>query len=323
MVLADAHFHFDALSQDEQDALLGPSNPAQSGPKDPAQTPAPEDMTGFIGLSAGVWPAQTAAALDAWHARRPTHIPTHDRLFFAAGLHPAFIHHHVKADDAAAGLDLAAQQLRQLASSGRVAAIGETGFDRSRSLLAEASTRGFDRQALEAAQKTAFEHCLAVAREYRLPLVFHSRDAWALTEAAVTEALGHNKLQGRWSPPPAIMIHCFPGPPQDVKSLCSRGVYLSFGGVITWPSCRRMRQALVECAPDRLLIETDAPDLPPVLPGGHKPGRTLPHEHWPEILKAAASFRREDPEVTSRLAHANLRSFLGLAACAPHLVNGK
>jgi len=63
--------------------------------------------------------------------------------------------------------------------------------------------------------------------------------------------------------PRGLVIHSFSGSVELVKSLVSLGVYFSFSGSITNPAYERAR-ALVQAVPrERLLIETDAPDMLP------------------------------------------------------------
>ena len=105
-----------------------------------------------------------------------------------------------------------------------------------------------------AEQQSLFVQQLSIAREFERPVSIHCRRAWeALREAL--EAVGEM--------PGGMVIHSFSGSPELVESLVRFGVCFSFSGSITNPDYSRA-VALVKAVPqDRLLIETDAPDMLP------------------------------------------------------------
>jgi Tat protein secretion system quality control protein TatD with DNase activity len=72
-----------------------------------------------------------------------------------------------------------------------------------------------------------------------------------------------------------------------------------------------MRLSAAACPSEQLLIETDSPDLAPVLENGQRPVLNSP-QNWGLIAGAAAKIRGEEAKVTMTRAHANLRAFLGL-----------
>lgn len=292
-MIADAHFHFEDLEESDRSALLG-------------QLPG-STMDVFLGLSAGVWPKLTSQALATWTDNGRSVETKSTTVVFAGGLHPAYLHRHGSKDDLLGAIDLAAEELEMLAAAKQLAAIGETGFDRSQGVLAEAQDFGIDRPTLEHAQDYAFQRCADLAIRHRLPLVIHTRSAWESTVSALEGVLQRPPPDLR----PRVMIHCFPGAAAEAARLAQLGVYLSFGGVLTWPTARRMREAIVRCPAQRLLLETDAPDLAPVLSNGTRPTTNAPR-FWPTILHAAAALRGEDPAATEQLACNNLREFLGM-----------
>jgi len=103
-------------------------------------------------------------------------------------------------------------------------------------------------------QRETFAAQIAVARERGLPLVIHTREAWADTFAI---------LAGAERPEPLI-FHCFTGGPDEARTCLDLGAYLSFSGIVSFKGAGDVRAAAALCPLDRLLVETDAPYLAPV-----------------------------------------------------------
>ncbi len=137
-------------------------------------------------------------------------------------------------------------RLRELLSAFPAAWVGEIGLDH------------VVRPRHDADQIACFREQLEVARDYQRPVSIHCRKAWG----AVLDVLD-------WMGPalPGVVLHSYSGGPEHVPRLVRAGAYFSFSGTLTRP--RNLRgQAAARIAPDdRLLIETDAPDLLPVRPG--------------------------------------------------------
>jgi len=104
-------------------------------------------------------------------------------------------------------------------------------------------------------QQDVFVRQMEIAREARLPLVIHSRDAWddcfRLIEAHWDGALGG-------------IFHCFSGGVDEMRRAVDLGFSLGFGGVVTYPKATNVHDAAREAPADRLLLETDCPYLAPV-----------------------------------------------------------
>ena len=132
--------------------------------------------------------------------------------------------------------------LEALLAEPEVVAVGECGLD----YYYEHSPR--------AVQLEVFEAQIELAHRHRLPLVVHTRDAWADT-LAVLDAAGA---------PERTVIHCFTGGPDEARACLDRGASLSFSGIVTFNNAAPVREAAALCPLDRLLVETDAPFLAPV-----------------------------------------------------------
>ena len=157
----------------------------------------------------------------------------HNNVFAAVGVHP---------HDATQCLPERISQLRTLAESKKVVAIGESGLDfhymHSPAESQEASLRA---------------HFL-LAQELDLPIVIHCRDAERrLIE--ITREVGLPRRGG--------VIHCFTGNADAAREFLALGFCISFSGIITFKNSAPIREAALIVPEDRVMVETDAPYLAP------------------------------------------------------------
>lgn len=156
-------------------------------------------------------------------------------IWRSVGVHP----HHAK--DYA---DLSAETLIDMAVDEKVIGIGECGLD----FYYEYSDRE--------AQARVFKAHIDAARETKLPLIIHTRDA----DNEMREMLEREYGEGGFTP----LLHCYTGGPELAKAALALGGYISFSGIITFKNAGDVR-AIAEAAPlDRIIIETDCPYLAPV-----------------------------------------------------------
>ena len=141
----------------------------------------------------------------------------------------------------AAGREILAE-LADLASAAEVVAIGEIGLDYYRDL----SPRR--------AQHAALAVQLELAGRLGLPVVFHVRDAWDDILPAI-DRIGIPDRGG--------VLHSFSGGPEAVVWARERGFLLGIGGPVTYKNSR-LPDLVASAGADLLLLETDAPWLPPV-----------------------------------------------------------
>jgi TatD DNase family protein len=195
----------------------------------------------------------------------------HPDLFATVAIHP----HHASSVTPAA-----LEELRRLAAHPRVVAIGETGLDYYRN------------RAPQDTQIAAFRAQLDLARRAALPVVIHDREAHADTMRILNE-------DGRGLP--AIVLHCFSGDRRMAEQAWAHGYYVGIDGPITYPNARELR-ALVQDAPrDRILLETDAPYLPPT---PHRGTRNEP-ARLPLIAEGVAALWGCEPAAVDRATTAN------------------
>jgi len=105
------------------------------------------------------------------------------------------------------------------------------------------------------AQIANFRAHIAAARQAKLPLVVHTRDAEDDTIAILTEEQAAGAFSG--------VIHCFTGTARLAGAALELGFYISVSGIATFKKSDILRATLKEVPLDRLLVETDAPYLAP------------------------------------------------------------
>jgi TatD DNase family protein len=184
---------------------------------------------------------------DATIAARDLARTDASRLSFTAGVHP----HDAELFDPIQHLPL----LRALVADGAVA-IGECGLDYH-----------YDHSPRDA-QQSAFNAQLALAAEYGLPLVVHTRDAEDDTAHCIADA-AERGVTG--------VLHCFTGSCALAQVAIDAGWSISFSGIATFRNWER--DDVVRMIPDsQLMVETDAPYLAPLpFRGRRNEPAFLPH----------------------------------------------
>lgn len=120
-------------------------------------------------------------------------------------------------------------------------AIGEIGIDLY-----------WDKTTLEI-QKEAFETQCDWALEHQLPIAIHSRESIYV----ILDILKKRKQN------PKGIFHCFTGSLEEAKEIIKLGFYLGIGGVVTYKNTH-LRETLANISLENIVLETDAPYLPPV-----------------------------------------------------------
>ena len=153
-----------------------------------------------------------------------------DDVHWSAGLHP----------NDSSRFDAEWSALTALAETPGCTAIGETGLDNFR-----------DRTPAPQQERALRAH-LALARRVDLPVIFHCRDAFAPLFAVLRS---EQQVRG--------VMHCFSGGVEQAREALDLGLYLSFAGPLTYPKNQALRDAAAFAPADRIVVETDAPFLPP------------------------------------------------------------
>ena len=132
-----------------------------------------------------------------------------------------------------------------------------------------------------AAQEQVFLDQFALSIELQRPASLHCRRAFGRLLELLPRFGRH---------PAGFLIHSFSGAAEVIPPLAQQGAYFSFSGSLTRSGNRRGHAALRAVPADRLLLETDAPDLPPVIAGQVPAGPNEP-ANLIHILRAAADLR--------------------------------
>lgn len=107
-----------------------------------------------------------------------------------------------------------------------------------------------------ALQGAVFRSQLRVARELHRPLSIHVVRAWA----ALHDAFARER------PPQRFLLHAYSGSVETARQLARQGAWFSFNGAFLDPRRERLHQVFWQLPPDRLVLETDAPMMPPPPP---------------------------------------------------------
>lgn len=134
------------------------------------------------------------------------------------------------------------QDLQSLSKESKVVGIGETGIDIPKDRNPFDLTR----------QIELFKIHLAIAEETHLPVIIHNRNA----DNLILETLKEFKSAFG-------VFHCFTSDWEFAKKILDLNFYISFSGIITYPSAASIIETVEKVPEDRVLVETDAPFLTP------------------------------------------------------------
>ena len=192
----------------------------------------------------------------------------------AYGIHPMYVQRAREAD-----LDA----LRETILREQPLAVGEIGLDQ------------FVHERDDAQQEFYFSAQLQIARDNSLPVLLHVRRAID----QVLKALRRCRVPGG-------IAHAFNGSRQQADEFIKLGFKLGFGGAMTFPRASRIRELAATLPLDAIVLETDAPDIPPEWNDG---ARNTP-EQLPRIAQTLADLRgiafEEVADATTRNATAVL-----------------
>jgi TatD DNase family protein len=169
--------------------------------------------------------------LESFETMHPLILP-YDSVFCSAGVHPDYI------DAAEPDVD----KLCELAERDKVVAIGETGLD----YFHQSGDLGWQRE--------RFVTHIEAARQCKLPLIIHTRDA---REDTLTLLRRHkaDEVGG--------VLHCFTEDWEMASAAIDLGFYISISGIVTFNQAQNVRDMAQRIPLQNLLIETDAPWLSP------------------------------------------------------------
>ena len=157
----------------------------------------------------------------------------YDFIYGAVGVHPS---------ETAELTEDNFSSLKQLCSMDKCVAVGEIGLD----YYWDEPERDI--------QKKWFVRQLALARELKLPVIIHSRDA-AKDTADILTAEKAGEIGG--------VIHCYSYTKEMAEIFLNMGFYFGIGGVLTFKNAKKLKEAAAYIPMDRIVLETDCPYLAP------------------------------------------------------------
>lgn len=232
-----------------------------------------DDVPAFLARAAhlGVTQLNIVGSNRQLNARALKLSQTYPNLHAIVGWHP---------EDAAAYHDQAVTELKQQLAQPTVVGLGEIGLDYVNGIA--------DHQR----QAAVFAAQVALAKQFDLPIVIHSRDALADTYALMKRVgLG----------PAGGVMHSFSGDATWAARFLALGFDLSFSGVASFNRATDV-QAAVQATPlDRLMVETDAPYLTPTPYRGkqNEPAYTY------YVVQAVAQLKGLSPDQVAAATFAN------------------
>lgn len=223
---------------------------------------------------------------------------------YALGIHPLYVPHAQDED-----LDALDAALTERRADPRLVAVGEIGLDFFVPALCE--------PAMRERQQRFYRAQLRLARKHGLPVILHVR-------RSADVLLKHM----RELPTGGGIAHAFNGSAEQARAFTDLGFALGFGGAATFEPAKRLRALAAEMPLSALVLETDAPDIPPhwlyataaEREGGKAQGLNTPAE-LPRIGEVIAGLRGISPDelaaATTANAHRVLPGLVALNNLAP------
>lgn len=184
-------------------------------------------------------------------------------VFFAAGVHPSDVSGYNEEGE---------EEILRLADHKKCVAIGEIGLDYHYPPV--------DKEL----QKRCFIRQIEIAKQKKLPLSIHVRDAMGDAIAVLKEQRANLVYGG--------VMHCYSGSKESAAILLDMGLYFAFGGTVTFKNASNIPKVAAYIPEDRILTETDSPYLAPE----GKRGTVNEPANIPIILEKLALIRNTDKE---------------------------
>lgn len=177
--------------------------------------------------------------------------------------------------------------LKHVSGEKKVVAIGEIGLDY------------YWKEPDSEIQKHWFVRQLQLAREVKLPVIIHSRDA-AQDTLDIMKAEKAGEIGG--------VIHCFSYGIEMAREYLNMGFYLGIGGVVTFNNGRKLKEVVEYMPLDRIVLETDCPYLSPV-PNRGKRNSSL---NLLYVAEAISQIKGISPEEVIKITNQNARNLYRL-----------
>lgn len=194
-------------------------------------------------------------------------------IYAALGVHPSEI-----SDLNEESFAWLAQQTKQE----KVVAIGEIGLDYYWDKEPEVQEK----------QRYWFRRQLALAKEEKLPVIIHSRDAAEDTMSIMKEA-HRDGITG--------VIHCYSYSPEMAKEYVRMGYFIGVGGVVTFKNAKKLVRTVEEVPLEQIVVETDCPYM---APEPHR-GTRNDSRNIPYVIRKIAEIKGVTPEMVEAVTREN------------------
>jgi TatD DNase family protein len=256
-MLIDTHCHMNMMVKKTFDVLMAPSELAAAGPI--VKQAADSRVSHIINVGTSVIESENCLAI----ARQ------NSGVYASIGIHP---------NDCTDRWTGEMAQLKTWAKNKeqhKIVGIGECGIDR------HYKDHNLQRQ------YDAFRAQIDLALEYDLALIVHSRDAYDET-LRVLEEYRHENIRGT--------VHCFSYDLNFATTVIAWNFVIGIGGPITYPKNDLLREVVTAVALEKIVLETDAPFLPPQ----HIRGKQNSPAEIATIANHLASLRSSSKEEIAR-----------------------
>ena len=212
---------------------------------------------------------------STWIVEAVTRYPM---MYGAVGVHPS---------DTAELKESDIDTLKKYAAMDRILAIGEIGLDY------------YWDEPERSIQKKWFEAQIELARDVKLPIIIHSRDA-AKDTYDIMKALHAEEIGG--------VVHCFSYSKEMARQFLDMGFYLGIGGVVTFKNSKKLREVVEYMPMDRMVIETDCPYLTP------EPNRGKRNDSFnlPYVVNKIAEIKNISPAEVIDITSNNAKDLYGI-----------
>lgn len=260
----DSHCHLDIMVGDRQASSGDPV--AQAAQAASASVRSILDDARAVGVTRLVTIGYDLPS-SRWNAEVAA---AHQDVYAGVAIHP---------NEAGAATPEALAEIEALARRPEVRAVGETGLDYFRDWAAKDD------------QHASFRAHIEIAKRTGKALVIHDRDAHDDVLRVLAEE----------GAPPVVVFHSFSGDAGLARACADAGYFMSFSGPVTYKNAGYLREAAKVAPVELMLVETDAPYLPPV------PHRGKPNAPYlvPLTLRCLAEVKGVHPDELCRAISAN------------------
>lgn len=201
----------------------------------------------------------------------------YDDFYAAVGIHPEY---GQELDDAAYA------EIKKMAESEKVPAIGEIGLD----YYWDSCPKDI--------QRAAFLRQLELAKELDKAIIIHSRDAAEDTLEIIKKFAAEMKAEGK---PLRLVMHCYGYSAEMAKIYTDMGCYIGVGGVVTFKNARKLVETVEQTDISKIVVETDSPYMSPV----PKRGKRNDSSKLVYIVEKIAEIKGISPEEVAEKTYEN------------------